>query len=892
MKKTKQISAGLLATLVATSGLGLAPQQAAAYTSDEKLDNRVIFQSFSLFQPYESNMYTELANKGKMLSDWGITDVWMPPAYRSFSMARYMEGYAIADRYDFGEFPQGPNNAIPTKYGKADELKAVVRAMHAKGVNVQMDLVPNQMLGLTQREMVYVQRTSSSGDLFKNPYTTRTASKTIAVPYLAYTKGGGEGQTKYGYIKEWNKNYLNGTSLQGQGLGRIMTDEAGKAYRYFGADHPNNYLPEWLIEAAKTQSLNVVDTYLAIDGWYEVSKDNWKPMLTQYTKDAGYLAYMKDQGYATKADILAESDNGKVAALTEAYVKSQANYGYGSEERSFQNDNSGIDTEDQLLFVDETGDPVQAFNRTMSGSDEFLVGVDIANSNPKVIKEQKHWMKWMLETYGFDGFRIDAASHYDTAILKAEAQLAREHFGARDHLSYIESYKNIQNDYMKAHNNEQLVMDSSLYFTLRGVLGKASSTKWLSDIAKYSTVNREGMGSTNPQANWSFVNNHDQEKNRVNQIILDTLGIKSNARYAPGTEKSLDQLYTKELEQQALSIYNKELSSPVKKYSMDNVVSQYAYLLTNKDTVPTVYYGDMYQTDASYMKKETPYFNEIANLLQVRKNYAYGKQRVTNYTSNTTQTAGKDLIASVRLGKDRKTGVATVIGKNAALDTTIQVDMGKVHANQVFKEASGVSKTKLVTDQNGVLTVPVKGIKTAEVNGYLGVFVPDAAKAPSVSVEQPDVYQGKSTTVKTKLNGTTSSSTSVSQTVADTKIATVDAKQRLLGKKTGKTTLTTKVSLQDGFVLYATTPIETKANAVVLKATSKTLRKGQTTTIGYTSATDTIKSVTYVSSNKKIATVSAKGTVQAINKGKTTIQITYTTAGNQTVNKVFTVTVK
>lgn len=69
MNKTKQISAGLLATLVATSGLGLAPQQAAAYTSNEKLDNRVIFQSFSLFQPYESNMYTELAGKAKMLND-------------------------------------------------------------------------------------------------------------------------------------------------------------------------------------------------------------------------------------------------------------------------------------------------------------------------------------------------------------------------------------------------------------------------------------------------------------------------------------------------------------------------------------------------------------------------------------------------------------------------------------------------------------------------------------------------------------------------------------------------------------------------------------------------------------------------------------------------------
>ena len=107
MNKTKKVSTGLLAALVATSGLTYAPESAKAFAPSEKLDNRVIFQSFSLYQPYESNMYRTLAKKGELLNSWGVTDVWLPPAYRSFDMARYMEGYAIADRYDLGEFPQG-----------------------------------------------------------------------------------------------------------------------------------------------------------------------------------------------------------------------------------------------------------------------------------------------------------------------------------------------------------------------------------------------------------------------------------------------------------------------------------------------------------------------------------------------------------------------------------------------------------------------------------------------------------------------------------------------------------------------------------------------------------------------------------------------------------------
>ncbi len=73
MRRTKKVSVGLLATVVATSGLTYAPERAQAFTAGEKLDNRVIFQSFSLFQPYESNMYRTLAKKGDLLNTWGVT---------------------------------------------------------------------------------------------------------------------------------------------------------------------------------------------------------------------------------------------------------------------------------------------------------------------------------------------------------------------------------------------------------------------------------------------------------------------------------------------------------------------------------------------------------------------------------------------------------------------------------------------------------------------------------------------------------------------------------------------------------------------------------------------------------------------------------------------------
>ncbi len=190
------------------------------------------------------------------------------------------------------------------------------------------------------------------------------------------------------------------------------------------------------------------------------------------------------------------------------------------------------------------------------------------------------------------------------------------------------------------------------------------------------------------------------------------------------------------------------------------------------------------------------------------------------------------------------------------------------------------------------MTVPVKGIKTAEVNGYVGVFVPQTTKAPVATIKAGAVYQGKALNLKTTIANSKAAIASTRYRVLDTKKATVDSKGRLTGKATGKTTVEATVTLKDGFVLKTVLPIETKANSVTLKASKATLKKNQTTRISYTSATDKIKSVQYTSANKKVAQVSSRGNVRGIKAGKTTIRVTYTTVGNYKVVKTFTVTVK
>src|SRR5205085_7288420 len=128
---------------------------------------------------------------------------------------------------------------------------------------------------------------------------------------------------------------------------------------------------------------------------------------------------------------------------------------------------------------------------------------------------------------------------------------------------------------------------------------KNSGNQSLATLASNSVVNRTGAGQTSAATpNWSFVNNHDQEKNRINQIMLDLYGIKSYVNYDGQTPKSFEALYDKNTEKQAIDIYNADIKSADKTYAPTNVPSQYAFMLSNKNTVPTVYYGDMFSTDA------------------------------------------------------------------------------------------------------------------------------------------------------------------------------------------------------------------------------------------------------------------------------------------------------
>ena len=82
---------------------------------------RVLLQFFHWYYPDGGRLWGEVAEKAGSLADMGITDVWLPPAYKG-AAGGYSVGYDTYDLFDLGEFDQ--KGTVPTKYGDRDALEA------------------------------------------------------------------------------------------------------------------------------------------------------------------------------------------------------------------------------------------------------------------------------------------------------------------------------------------------------------------------------------------------------------------------------------------------------------------------------------------------------------------------------------------------------------------------------------------------------------------------------------------------------------------------------------------------------------------------------------------------------------------------------------------------
>lgn len=96
---------------------------------------RTLLQFFHWYYPQGGHLWGEVTDRAQSLKDMGITDVWLPPAYKG-ATGGYSVGYDSYDLFDLGEFDQ--KGSVPTKYGDRAALERATAALRDAGVGAFM----------------------------------------------------------------------------------------------------------------------------------------------------------------------------------------------------------------------------------------------------------------------------------------------------------------------------------------------------------------------------------------------------------------------------------------------------------------------------------------------------------------------------------------------------------------------------------------------------------------------------------------------------------------------------------------------------------------------------------------------------------------------------------
>jgi len=234
-------------------------------------------------------------------------------------------------------------------------------------------------------------------------------------------------------------------------------------------------------------------------------------------------------------------------------------------------------------------------------------------------------------------------------------------------------------------------------------------------------------------------------------------------------------------------------------------------------------------------------------------------------------------VSSIKLDK---TSASILRGKTVTLKATVSPDDA---ANKAVAWSSSDKKIATV-DAKGVVTGVAKGTATITAKAKDGSGVKATCK---ITVKQPvtkitlsktsaSILRNKTITLKATAGPSSANDKSVAWTTSNKKVATVDSKGVVKGIAKGTATIT--ATARDGSKVKATCKITVKqpVTKITLNKKSASILRNKTITLkaaaGPSSAND--KTVTWTTSNKKVATVNSKGVVKGIAKGTATITAT------------------
>ena len=194
-------------------------------TSSKTINNKTMMQYFEWYLPNDGLWWKRCAAKAENLAALGITDVWLPPAYKGTSQEDV--GYGVYDMYDLGEFDQ--KGTIRTKYGTREEYLEAIQAFHAANIRVYADIVLNHRMGGDELE-----ETTAVTDNPENR-CEQVGDEQIIRTWSKFTFPGRGG--KYSRFT-WDHRHFTGTDWDED------SREQGNIYRFTGKERAPETDPE------------------------------------------------------------------------------------------------------------------------------------------------------------------------------------------------------------------------------------------------------------------------------------------------------------------------------------------------------------------------------------------------------------------------------------------------------------------------------------------------------------------------------------------------------------------------------------------------------------------------------------------------------------------------
>ena len=274
-----------------------------------------------------------------------------------------------------------------------------------------------------------------------------------------------------------------------------------------------------------------------------------------------------------------------------------------------------------------------------NGNYDYLLGMNLDHSNPKVIEKLIKWGKWYVDTTHVDGFRLDAVKHIDRDFFPMWLNEMRTYTGG-EMFSVGEYWKGDVGkltDYLDATGRCMSLFDVPLHYAFHNISGDADNYS-MADLFSNTLVREDPVHAV------TFIDNHDTQ---------------------PG----------------------QALESCVQEWFIPHA---YAAILLRKEGFPCIFYGDYYGLEA---REGRAYHEIIDRMLDVRKNRLYGKE--TDYFDD------RDVVGWTVSGDETHPDSGAAVVMTAHCGGTKQMNVGASHAGEIWIDASGNTENEVLIDENG-----------------------------------------------------------------------------------------------------------------------------------------------------------------------------------------------